>query len=214
MQLSTGQVYHVLNKSIAGYKIFNNKSDFDRLLEAIAFYQCKNSERFSYFNREKNYRQKLEKLVYTNKEKHIDIIAYCLMPTHFHLILKQLQDNGISKFLNNSLNSYTRYFNTKYKRKGPLWQGKTKKVLVESDEQLLHLTRYIHLNPTTSYLVDKPEDWTYSSYKEYIRISGNHIRFCKFDTILDINAEEYKSFVTDTIDYQRSLKKVKDLTLV
>ena len=213
MQLSTGQVYHVLNKSIAGYKIFNNKSDFDRFLEVIAFYQCKNSERFSYFNREKNYKQKLEKIVYSNKEKQINIIAYCLLPTHFHFILKQLKDNGISKFLNDILNSYTRYFNIKYKRKGPLWQGKTKKILVKSDVQLLHLTRYIHLNPTTSYLVGNPEEWQHSSYKEYIEAPGKYIRLCEFDNILDINIEEYKSFVTDTVDYQRSLKKVKNLAL-
>ena len=66
------------------------------------------------------------------------------------------------------LNSYTRYFNEKIKRKGPLWEGRFKKVLVNSDEQLLHLTRYVHLNPVSAGIVEKPEDWPCSSYREYI----------------------------------------------
>ena len=213
MKLVNDQVYHVLNKSIAKFKIFNDDIDFNRIIEATIFYQSKNPDKFSVFNRQLNYKQKIKKLTCSDRKNQVEIIAYCFMPTHFHFILKQLKDNGISKFLNDILNSYTRYFNIKYKRKGPLWQGKTKKILVKSDEQLLHLTRYIHLNPTTSYLVGNPEDWAYSSYKEYIRIPGNHIRLCKFDNILDINTEEYKSFVIDTIDYQRDLKKIKDLIL-
>lgn len=210
MKLTTGQTYHVLNKSIARFKIFNNDFDFNRMLGATIFYQSKNQNRFSAFNRYKNYE---EILTCPNRENRVQIIAYCFMPTHFHFILKQLEDNGISKFLNNTLNSYTRYFNTKYNRKGPLWQGRSKKILVESDEQLLHLTRYIHLNPTTSYLVDKPEDWDYSSYGEYIKTLNNTINICKFDDFLDIDLEEYRDFVEDTIDYQRNLKKIKDLTL-
>jgi putative transposase len=79
------------------------------------------------------------------------------MPTHIHLVLRQLKDGGISKFMSNILNSYSRYFNIKHNRKGPLWEGRFRKVLVGSDEQLLHLTRYVHLNPVTACLVDKPK---------------------------------------------------------
>ena len=76
----------------------------------------------------------------------VEIIAYCFMPTHIHLILRQLKKDGISIFMGKILNSYTRYFNLKNKRKGPLWESKFKNVEVVTDEQLLHLTRYIHLN--------------------------------------------------------------------
>jgi putative transposase len=180
------------------------------MLGATIFYQSKDQNSFSAFNRYKNYK---ETLTYPNRENRVQIIAYCFMPTHFHFILKQLEDDGISKFLNNTLNSYTRYFNTKYKRKGPLWQGRSKKILVDSDEQLLHLTRYIHLNPTTSYLVDKPEDWRHSSYNEYINNSETKLKACKYDDILGINIKEYRNFVENTIDYQRDLKRIKDLIL-
>lgn len=209
MKLITGQTYHVLNKSIARFKIYNNRSEFYRMLERAIFYQKKTSERFANFEKRKNYKNELQEFANYDKSKIVEIIAYCFMPTHFHFILKQLKDNGISRYLNNTLNSYTHYFNNKYKRKGPLWQGRTKKILVESDEQLLHLTRYIHLNPTTSYLVDKPEDWTYSSYNEYINNSDVSIKICKYDDVLDINANEYKEFVEDIINYQRELGKIK-----
>lgn len=213
LKLVENDVYHILNKSIAGYKIFNSNSEFNKFIETIIYYQTRNHLSFSDFVQRKEYQLDLTKLVASDREKHVEIISYCFMPTHFHLVLRQLRDNGISKFLNDCLNSYTRYFNIKHKRKGPLWQGKTKKVLVESDEQLLHLTRYIHLNPTTSYLVDKPEDWTYSSYNEYINNSDVNIKICKYNDVLDINVKEYKEFVEDTVDYQRDLKRIQKYCL-
>ncbi len=208
-----GYVYHVLNKSIAGYKIFNDNSEFDRMLETSLFYQSKSLESFSVFSKQKNYKQDFEKLINSKRKKTIEIIAYCFMPTHFHFLLRQLTDNGIPDFINILLNSYTRYFNKKHGRKGPLWEGRTKKILVETDRDLLHMSRYIHLNPSTSYLIDNPEDWKYSSYKEYTGVANNSIKVCNFDEVLDIDAKEYKEFTEDRIDYQRDLKKMKDLFL-
>ena len=208
-----GYVYHVLNKSIAGYKIFNNSSEFDRMVETTLFYQSKNLESFSLFTRRKNYKHDFEKLVNSKREKIVEIIAYCFMPTHFHFLLKQLKDNGIPEFINILLNSYTRHFNTIHKRKGPLWEARTKKIFVETDRDLLHISRYIHLNPSTSYLVDNPEDWEYSSYKEYLGISDNSIKICNFQEVLDIDNKKYKKFVENRIDYQRDLKEMKDFLL-
>lgn len=142
----------------------------------------------------------------------IQIIAYCLMPTHIHLILKQLKDKGISIYLSNIQNAYARYFNTIHKRKGPLWEGQFKNVLVENDEQLLHLTRYIHLNPVTAEMVNKPESWQYSSYLEYLG-SDTIRRFCSYEEILEINPKKYQTFVRDQISYQKGLAKIKKLTI-
>jgi putative transposase len=129
------------------------------------------------------------------------------MPTHLHLILKQLKHNGISIFMNNILNSYTRYFNTKHKRKGPLWEARFKNILIEKDEYLLHLTRYIHLNPVTASLINKPEDWLASSYREYIEKNAEKI--CQYDDVLKTEPISYKQFVDDRISYQRELAKIK-----
>jgi putative transposase len=147
------------------------------------------------------------------KERLVQIIAYCIMPTHLHLILKQLKENGISTFIGNVLNSYSRYFNTKYRRKGPLWEGKFKNVLVKTDEQLLHLTRYIHLNPSTAFLVDRPEEWLASSYQEYLLKVNNIERICKFEDVLEIEPSSYRKFIEDRISYQRELAVIKEMLL-
>jgi putative transposase len=90
------------------------------------------------------------------------------MPYHYHLLIKTNFENTLSKYMNDVENSYSRYFNIKLDRKGPLWQSAFKFVKVFSNSQLLHISRYIHLNPTTSGLVQNPEDWLYSSYNLYI----------------------------------------------
>lgn len=217
-KLVVGKVYHIYNKSIADFKIFNKDSEFLKMRNTIRYYQMENMP-LAFFHFVEMGKVKKEGFnehfisVSQGKEKLAQIIAYCIMPTHLHLILKQLKQNGISIFMGNVLNSYSRYFNTRHKRKGPLWEGKFKNILVKTDEQLLHLTRYIHLNPVTAYLVDKPEDWTMSSYKEYLLEINEDDRICKYDDILDIKPSSYKEFVEDRISYQRELAKIKDLLL-
>jgi len=145
------------------------------------------------------------------KEKLVQIIAYCIMPTHFHLILKQLKEKGISIFMRNILNSYSHYFNIKHKRKGPLWESRFQNKFVETDEQLLHLTRYVHLNPVTAFLVDKPEQWLWSSYNEYLSKVDKDEKVCDYEGILDVEPVSYGAFTDERIDYQRELAKLKDL---
>jgi len=214
--LVTGEVYHIFNKSIAEYKIFNNDPDFLRMINVICYYQReKPGLKFSDFIRSpeaKNNHLPPQGWEKGDKEKLVEIIAYCVMPTHLHLAVKQLKENGISIFMGNILNSYAKYFNTKHERKGPLWEGKFQNILIETDEQLLHLTRYIHLNPTTAYLVDKPEDWLISSYREYLFSTDNR-RICKYEDILDIEPRDYKKFVENRISYQRELAKIKHLLI-
>lgn len=214
--LVENQVYHIFSKSIAGFKIFKNKKEFTRFLNLLYFYQFKNlSIRFSwYLDYLKGARKFLHlKNKFQDKNKLVDIICYCLMPTHFHLILKQLKPKGISIFMAKALNSYTRYFNLKFKRKGPLWEGRFKSVLIKNDEQLLHLTRYIHLNPVTAVLVNKPENWEFSSYREYLAVDNKKKQISKFESLIDVNPVSYKKFVENRIDYQRKLAKIKKLIL-
>ncbi len=215
--LVTGEIYHVDSKSIANFVIFNNDSEFLRMRALFKYYQIKDPlYKFNYFVKTKVKEEDFDKyfsLYLSNKEKLVQIIAYCIMSTHFHLILKQLKEGGISIFIGNVLNSYSRYFNTKHKRRGPLWEGKFKNLLVKTDEQLLHLTRYIHLNPTSAGLVNKPEEWLYSSYLEYLDKVKEINRICYYEDLIDISAFSYKNFVEDRISYQRELEKIKHLIL-
>ena len=109
------------------------------------------------------------------------------------------------------LNSYTRYFNIKHGRKGPLWEARFKSVRAETDQQLLHLTRYVHLNPATAKLVETPAEWSFSSYKEYLYPGTSDI--CTFKDVLMISPDTYKEFVEDRLGYQRELAEIKALLL-
>lgn len=218
--LATGEIYHIFNKSIAGFKIFNSQNHYARIMAAIRYYQIQKPPlKFTRFiNLSQNEKDKIDKKLFnrttnTDKSKLVRIVAYCIMPTHLHLILEQLEDEGISTYMNNLLNSYTRYFNTRQKRKGPLWQGRFKNVLVETDEQLLHLTRYLHLNPVTAYLIKKPEQWSASSYNEFLSNADGNSKISQYDDLLDINPKSYSEFVNDRVSYQRELKKIKDLIM-
>ena len=110
VSLVNGEVYHVFNKSIAEFKIFNNDSHFDRIINIIRYYQLtRRALSFSNFIRMNS--ENIGVHISSDKKKLVEIIAYCIMPTHLHLVLKQLEDSGISVFMNNILSSYSHYFN-------------------------------------------------------------------------------------------------------
>ncbi len=90
-----------------------------------------------------------------------------------------------------------------------MWESRFKRILVEKDEQLLHLTRYLHLNPTSAGLVTKPEFWKYSSYSEYIYGSDNSLT--NHEGLIEIPSKDYKKFTNDHKDYQRRLALIKHI---
>jgi len=186
--------------------IFRNSYDFQRFLKTLLYYQILGPKpRFSLFAPTTNSLDKTKKI--------IEVICYCLMPNHFHFLLRQLVDGGITEFISKLSNSYTKYFNIKHKRIGPLLQGEFKSVLVESNEQLLHLSRYIHLNPSVSGLVDNLEEYSRSSYPEYIGTAAKVI--CSKKIILDQfkSTKGYQKFVMDQESYGRELEIIKHTLL-
>ncbi len=209
--LIKGCLYHIFTKSIAGYKIFRSPQDYSRMLEMIKFYSFeKPPVKFSIYQtlekKDEFFRKNL-----SDRKCLISIVAYCLMPTHIHMILVPLEDKGISIYMKNLLDSYTRYFNIKNERKGPLWQGRFKSVLVQGDEQFLHLTRYIHLNPTSEHIVEEVNQWPYSSYHEYL---GNQKdQLCNFISYFNMDPEEYRIFVEERREEQKKLSAIKHLIL-
>jgi len=209
--LGSDQVYHVFSKSIAGFRIFRDDGDYLRMIHLMKYYRFEKPQiKFSAYLELKE-KERFFATYCATKESLVDIICYCLMPTHLHLVLKQARDGGISVFMGNLLNSYSRYFNTRTGRKGPLWQSRFKHVEVASDEQLSHLTRYIHLNPVTDYLADEPAQWAYSSYGEYIGESMHPVCTSIFNMFGF--SSDYIQFVSDQIEYQRSLAYLKHLVL-
>lgn len=215
--LATDEIYHVLNRGVAKQPIFIQNRDYLRALDLLNYYRFENPGlRFSHFGQ---LSQSLKNSFWNNLEKTshplVEIINYCLMPNHFHLLLKQLRENGISKFMANFQNSYARFLNTKYKRVGPLFQSIFKAVRIESNNQLLHVNRYIHLNPSSSYLVkiNKLSEYPWSSFPDYLGIKQT--TFVSPKLVLDQfkNVDDYKKFVFDQADYQRKLQDIKHMLL-
>lgn len=209
-QIKEGLIFHVFNKSISNYRIFKNDINAERFIKLLDYYN--NLEKklsYSVYIRKVN--DCFPTLLIPKNNSLLKFIAYCIMPDHYHLLIKALVDNKISKYISDVENSYTRYFNIKFNRKGPLWQSRFKSVKIRNNEQLIHVSRYIHLNPTTSNFVLNPEDWPYSSYKEYVCNKEVLRKIVKEISISD--PKIYKKFVDDQKDYQRKLKEIKKLII-
>lgn len=215
--LVNDQYYHIFNRTIHKEPLFTKIKDCDRAITTLDFYRFANPPlRLSYylaFGQDK--RNNIRSSFFESSKKLVEIIAFCLMPNHFHLLLKQIADGGISKFLAQFQNSYTKYFNTKYARDGHLFRGQFKAIRIEDDNQLLHVQRYVHLNPYTSFVVKNLkdlEDYPYSSLREYL---GKPEGFCGKEIILShfSSVQSYKRFIFDQADYQRKLEEIKHLIL-
>jgi len=207
--LVNGEIYHVINRGVEARTVFLQRRDFQRFVNLLDYYKETRQRKFS--NAPKNElppgRWKQENL------KLAEIICYCLMPNHFHLLLRQLAGSGISKFLSLIQNSYTKFFNIKYKRIGPLFQGTFKASHITNDEQLVHVSRYIHLNPVVAELIAEPGDYNWSSYTEYVTDKSDKLVNSKTVLSLFKSGKEYKKFVLDHVDYAKTLAKIKHQTL-
>lgn len=212
-----GETYHILNRGVASIPIFNTPSEYKRFLSLIDFYRFINpSLSFSRYNRlSKTEKDEFKKNLLKNGVPQVEIFVYCLMPNHFHFLIRQLQEQGIQKMFANVQNAYGKFFNLKNGRSGPLFQSRFKAVRVETDEVFLHISRYIHLNPSTSYLVE-PEDlfsYEWSSYPEYLE--KRDPVFTNTDKVLKMTevSKKYQDFVSNQADYQRRLNTIKHLLL-
>jgi len=216
--LITGHFYHIFNRGISKQPIFLGKKDFKRAMQLLRFYSFDIPKiRFSKFSLlSRKERNQFWKKLRKEERKLVELVSFCLLPNHFHLLLQQKKDNGISEFMSLFQNSFTRYFNTRYRKIGPILQGQFKAVRIEDEKQLLHLSRYIHLNPYSSFIVKKLpelENYPWSSLSEYLE--GEKSPICSQETILTNfkNPKDYKRFVFDQANFQRALERIKYLVI-
>jgi len=129
-------------------------------------------------------------------DSHISIIAYCLMPNHFHLLLHQEEADSLSNYMARACKSYAQAVNKRFNRTGHLFEGKYKIKLIDDVLYLVHLSRYIHLNPVRAGLVDKPWEWEFSSYRAYLDSDYSMTRIHQEVILEEFNGQEdYKDFV-------------------
>lgn len=208
------EFYHVFNRSNGGEQIFHLKNDINRTLELLSFYKFEQRLRYSYFRR-LNEKEKEEYIKRnSNKKPIVEILAYALMPNHFHLLLKENRNKGIQTFLSNFQNSFARFINIKTKRNGALFQRPFKATHIDSEEVLLHISRYIHLNPVTAFLMEF-KDLKVSNITSFPIYVNNDESFLNVDLIVHLagSNSKYEIFVENQVDYQRKLAKIKHLLL-
>lgn len=171
--------YHIYNRGVNKRVIFKDQQDYSVFLSYLKTYLLpKDTDQLNLKikNRDTPFADKYQAnklLVLNNFSDKIDLLAYCLMPNHFHLLIKQQGQSDMEHLMRSLISRYTTYFNKRYHRLGPLFQGRYKAVLIESDAQLLHLTRYIHRNPfvlqrTVLSKKDSPLFNQPSSYPNYL----------------------------------------------
>lgn len=210
----TDNFYHIYNCGVAKQPTFISNSDYERFSQTFAYYRFSQTplKLSKFLELPLGLRNKVLDELKAQNEKLVEILSFVLIPNHFHFLLKQLSDNGITKFEALTADSYARYFNIKNKRIGPLFQGTFKAVRVESEAQLIHTSRYIHLNPVVSNVVDEDNFLAYpwSSLQDYL---GGKSDVVNTESILSYfsSPKDYKKFVLDQLDYGRTLEQYKHL---
>ena len=199
--------YHLYNRGVNKGLIFSDDHDYKTFLYYLKLYLCSEELQVEYLKlfpsrKLKNYCDRLK------------LLAYSLMPNHFHLLVWQKDADAINHFMRSLIVKYAMYFNNKYKRIGPLFQGVYKAVQVENEQQLIYLSKYIHRNPIVLTSGRVLEVYKYSSYQNYLGLFDQD--WVKRDEILGYFSKtkfsnSYKAFVEE-ID-ERDLPMVKDLIL-
>lgn len=142
---SPGEYYHLYNRGNSKQKIFRDKRDYARFVELL--YLCNTNRSFVAQYISKNH------FDFYRPDTLVDIGAYCLMPNHFHILVKEKEEGGISRFMQKLSTAYVMYFNTRHERSGGLFEGKFKAEYIDNDRYLKYIFSYIHLNPLK--LIDK-----------------------------------------------------------
>lgn len=185
------QYYHVYNRGASKQTIFHDAQDYEYFFYLLKRHLSKQPSFDSYGREYKHLLQELE------------IVAYCLMPNHFHLLLYTHTQPGMELLMRSLITAYSMFYNKKYEHSGHVFQGAYKASLIDSDAYLQHICRYIHLNPK------EYENYPYSSY--FHSIKKHNIEWIGDKLFVDIfqgTVHDYEMFVADHKGYIESLKLI------
>lgn len=207
-KIAIGEYYHVYNRGVDKRQVIKDNEDADRFIKSLEFFNSKEpiiSLRDVISENDNKIKKPSNALV--------QIVCYSLNPNHYHLLLREINEGGISEFMKRVGGGYTWYFNNKNKRSGSLFQGRFKSVHIESNEQLLHVSVYVNLN----WEVHKIGTYSgstagkvRSSWNEYIGETNQNI--CKKNIILGQfkSIKEYKNFAESSLVEILEAKEDKD----
>ncbi len=201
-QSGENSYFHVYNRGNAKNNIFIDNEDFELFILKI------NQNLFPDMYRPKR--------LYSAPipDGSFSMISYCLMPNHFHFLIRQNGDITISKLILKVYTGYSKYFNKKYNRVGHVFQDQFKQVLVDDDDYLRWLSVYIHQNPKVAMLVSNLADYRWSSYTDYINGSGGLVS-CDKEIILSQfdSLNEYSRFLSEGYEVIKSKKREENIFL-
>ena len=222
IKFNIGDIYHIYNRGVEKRNIFNNNSDRWRFLQGMFLFNDKESSLNILYHIERENKGRINfnllrefiKRNKSNRDPLVKIIADCLMPNHFHLIIQEIRENGISQFMHKFGIGYTKYFNTKYDRVGSLFQGTFKAVKIDNDEHLKYLLIYINvINPgqliepnfekegvkDINNIINFAENYEWSTNKEYLGIRDSIIIDKGLLGKIFPKPEGYKRFVNNSL---------------
>ena len=191
IKFANHEFYHVYNRGVDHRQITLSKQDSDRFVKSLVYF---NSVRpigsIAEFDRVKNE---------TEQKPLVKLIAYCLNPNHFHLILEQLVERGVSNYVKSLAGGFTKYFNARHKRTGGLLQGPFKAKHIDDNSYLLHLSAYVNLNNRIHKIGNPVSDFVRSSWDEYrgkkaTCLCNNDIVMSQFKT-----TREYEIYALETL---------------
>jgi len=194
---AAGEVYHIYNRGNSKNNIFFQEEDYNFFLTRLRQNLFPSTVKLNRYNR-----------MQLLPENSFSLLSYCLMPNHFHLLIKQNLEISPSKLILKICTSYSKYFNKKYEHVGHVFQDRFKQILVDHNDYLIWLTAYIHQNPKVSGLVTKLDEYSWSSYREYLDKPSYDL--CSKELILS-QFKNRKDFLDSTEAVYEIIKTRKDL---
>ncbi len=188
--LAPESYYHVYARGASKQTIFFDEADYAYFLNLFKRY-LSNEQAISKTG-----------VLYPNFHKRAELIAYCLMGNHFHLLIWQLDKTALPELMRSIMTSYSRYFNIKYKRSGALFESRYKAANIEQDSHLQHISRYIHLNPRYW------QRYKYSSLQYYFIEHPEWLKPDKIEAVFQ-NRAEYMQFHKDYEEQKLALEEIK-----
>lgn len=202
---ATGEIYHIYNRGTDKRIVFEDKDDIRRFLQSLIEFNVPEPIGSLYehsFVKKDSLGSSTSKLGKPDEsEKLVNIIAYCLNPNHYHMVLEQVADRGIEKFMQRVGTGYTKYFNNRNERSGVLFQGRFQSVHISSNEQLLHTSVYVNLNFMVHRYSQGEMHRACSSWDEFVGAAPKGQRICATEKILGQfrNISDYKRFSEKTL---------------
>ena len=221
IKFEPGKIYHILNRGVEKRNIFNGDSDKWRFLQGLYLFNDENSSSHILYNIERENKGRINFVLLrnfinnnsTDRNPLVRIMAICLMPNHYHLLVEELQEGGISCFMQKLGTGYVCFFNKKYNRVGPLFQGRFKAIEITNDSQLQYILAYINvINPAqliepnfketgtnnTEKIFDFAKKYSWSTNPDYLGIRESII----------IDKGVFKDFFPTSQKYEEFIKNI------